>query len=201
MTKSTYLNLFLKNIVILMIAAGFAESSQANWTLQPSSSHIHFLSVKATHIGEVHSFTKFSGNVKDDGQATLNIDLASVDTQIPIRDQRMRDLLFVVNDHPMAVIKTKIGIKDYQDMIVGSEVAVQIEASLDFKGISNQVTAEAIVSRQSNSTFTVQSKSPLLLSATNLGITEGIEKLREIAGLTNISFTIPTSFRLTFEKN
>ena len=201
MTKSTYLNLFLKNIVILMIAAGFAESSQANWTLQPSSSHIHFLSVKATHIGEVHSFTKFSGSVKDDGQATLNIDLASVDTQIPIRDQRMRDLLFVVNDHPMAVIKTKIGLKTYQDMIVGSEVAVQIEASLDFKGISNQVTAEAIVSRQSNSTFTIQSKSPLLLSATNLGITEGIEKLREIAGLTNISFTIPTSFRLTFEKN
>ena len=113
----------------------------------------------------------------------------------------MRDLLFVVNDHPMAVIKTKIGLKDHQDMMIGSEVAVQIEASLDFKGISNQVTAEAIVSRQSNSTFTVQSKSPLLLSATNLGITEGIEKLREIAGLTNISFTIPTSFRLTFEKN
>ena len=111
MTQSTNLNLLLKNIVILIISAGFAGSSQANWTLQPSSSHIHFLSVKATHIGEVHSFTKLSGSIQDNGQATLNIDLASVDTLIPIRDQRMRDLLFVVEDHPMAIIKTKIALK------------------------------------------------------------------------------------------
>lgn len=201
MTQSTNLNLLLKNIVILIISAGFAGSSQANWTLQPSSSHIHFLSVKATHIGEVHSFTKLSGSIQDNGQANLNIDLASVDTLIPIRDQRMRDLLFVVEDHPMAIIKTKIALKGYQEMMVGNEVTGQIKASLEFKGTSNQVTAEVIVSRQSNSTFTIQSKSPLLLSATNLGITEGIEKLREIAGLTNISFTIPASFRLTFKRD
>lgn len=201
MIKSNNLIALLLNITTLVLLSGVAGNIQASWTLQPSSSHIHFLSIKATHIGEVHSFTKFKGSVQDNGLARIQIDLSSVDTLIPIRNERMRNLLFAINEHPTATINTKISIAEFKDMKIGSEVGTQIEAGLEFKGTNNQVIADIIVSRQNESTFTIQSRSPLLLSATDLGIIEGIEKLREIAGLTNISFSIPASFRLTFKEN
>ena len=201
MTRSHHLNALLLNISSLVLLFGFGGNMQASWTLQPSSSHIHFLSIKATHIGEVHSFTKFKGSVLDNGLATIQIDLSSVDTLIPIRNERMRNLLFVIDEHPTATINTKISIAQFKDMAIGSQVGTQIEANLEFKDTNNQVIADIIVSRQSESTFTIQSRSPLLLSATDLGVVESIEKLREIAGLTNISFAIPTSFRLTFKKS
>lgn len=201
MIKSNNLIALLLNITTLVLLSGVAGNIQASWTLQPSSSHIHFLSIKATHIGEVHSFTKFKGSVQDNGLARIQIDLSSVDTLIPIRNERMRNLLFAINEHPTATINTKISIAEFKDMKIGSEVGTQIEADLEFKGTNNQVIADIIVSRQNESTFTIQSRSPLLLSATDLGIIEGIEKLREIAGLTNISFSIPASFRLTFKEN
>jgi polyisoprenoid-binding protein YceI len=201
MIKANNLIALLLNITTLVLLSGVAGNIQASWTLQPSSSHIHFLSIKATHIGEVHSFTKFKGSVQDNGLARIQIDLSSVDTLIPIRNERMRNLLFAINEHPTATINTKISIAEFKDMKIGSEVGTQIEADLEFKGTNNQVIADIIVSRQNESTFTIQSRSPLLLSATDLGIIEGIEKLREIAGLTNISFSIPASFRLTFKEN
>jgi polyisoprenoid-binding protein YceI len=201
MIKANNLIALLLNITTLVLLSGVAGNIQASWTLQPSSSHIHFLSIKATHIGEVHSFTKFKGSVQDNGLARIQIDLSSVDTLIPIRNERMRNLLFAINEHPTATINTKISIAEFKDMKIGSEVGTQIEAGLEFKGTNNQVIADIIVSRQNESTFTIQSRSPLLLSATDLGIIEGIEKLREIAGLTNISFSIPASFRLTFKEN
>ena len=201
MIKSNNLIALLLNITTLVLLSGVAGNIQASWTLQPSSSHIHFLSIKATHIGEVHSFTKFKGSVQDNGLARIQIDLSSVDTLIPIRNERMRNLLFAINEHPTATINTKISIAEFKDMKIGSEVGTQIEAGLEFKGTNNQVIADIIVSRQNESTFTIQSRSPLLLSATDLGIIEGIEKLREIAGLTNISFSIPASFRLTFKES
>ena len=201
MIKSNNLIALLLNITTLVLLSGVAGNIQASWTLQPSSSHIHFLSIKATHIGEVHSFTKFKGSVQDNGLARIQIDLSSVDTLIPIRNERMRNLLFAINEHPTATINTKISIAEFKDMKIGSEVGTQIEADLEFKGTNNQVIADIIVSRQNESTFTIQSRSPLLLSATDLGIIEGIEKLREIAGLTNISFSIPASFRLTFKES
>jgi len=201
MIKSNNLIALLLNITTLVLLSGVAGNIQASWTLQPSSSHIHFLSIKATHIGEVHSFTKFKGSVQDNGLARIQIDLSSVDTLIPIRNERMRNLLFAINEHPTATINTNISIAEFKDMKIGSEVGTQIEAGLEFKGTNNQVIADIIVSRQNESTFTIQSRSPLLLSATDLGIIEGIEKLREIAGLTNISFSIPASFRLTFKES
>ena len=201
MIKANNLIALLLNITTLVLLSGVAGNIQASWTLQPSSSHIHFLSIKATHIGEVHSFTKFKGSVQDNGLARIQIDLSSVDTLIPIRNERMRNLLFAINEHPTATINTKISIAEFKDIKIGSEVGTQIEAGLEFKGTNNQVIADIIVSRQNESTFTIQSRSPLLLSATDLGIIEGIEKLREIAGLTNISFSIPASFRLTFKES
>ena len=201
MTRLSYLNTLKRKLTALIISLSFVAGAHASWVIQPNSSHVHFMSIKATHIGEVHSFSRLSGSVQDNGQATLQIDLASVDTLIPIRDERMRELLFEVEQHPTAVVDSTISIDAFQDMLIGTETQTQLDANLKFKTTNSQISAEVIVSRPKESTFIIQSKSPVLLSASSLKVTKGLEKLREIAGLPSISFAIPVSFRLTFEKD
>ena len=201
MTRLSYLNTLQRKLTALIISLSFVAGAHASWVIQPDSSYVHFMSIKATHIGEVHSFSRLSGSVQDNGQATLQIDLASVDTLIPIRDERMRELLFEVEQHPTAVVDSTISIDAFQDMLIGTETQTQLDANLKFKTTNNQISAEVIVSRPKESTFIIQSKSPVLLSASSLKVTKGLEKLREIAGLPSISFAIPVSFRLTFEKD
>jgi len=44
----------------------------------------------------------------------------------------------------------------------------------------------------------VASTKPLIVDAAKFGMTEGVEKLREIAGLQSISNAVPVSFVMTF---
>jgi hypothetical protein len=41
----------------------------------------------------------------------------------------------------------------------------------------------------------------VIVNAANLGLADGLEKLREIAGLPSISKAVPVSFVLVFEKD
>ena len=85
-----------------------AVSAQADWTLVNESSQLNFVSTKASHIAETHTFTELSGQITDDGAAKLVIDLTSVDTGIDIRDQRMQSMLFDVVSFPDARIETRL---------------------------------------------------------------------------------------------
>ena len=49
-----------------------------------------------------------------------------------------------------------------------------------------------------NDTVMVASVKPLIVDATKFGLDDGIEKLREIAGLPSISTAVPVSFVMTF---
>ena len=95
-------------ITLLVVATLTALTANAEWRLDPATSDLYFMSIKATHVGEVHSFETLSGTVDDKGKASLTVDLASVATLIPIRDQRMRDILFEVDRYPSAMVTAQI---------------------------------------------------------------------------------------------
>ena len=67
---------------------------QAGWDLDQSNSSIEFISIKNNQIPENHNFQKISGNITSEGLVNVIIDLDSVDTKIPIRNERMRNLFF-----------------------------------------------------------------------------------------------------------
>ena len=92
-------------IIISLIVAG---PCFAAWTLDNDSSQVSFVSVKAGDAGEVHRFTEISGELSSGGNASVTIQLASVDTLIPLRDERMRELLFQTNLFPTASLNTDI---------------------------------------------------------------------------------------------
>ena len=188
-------------ITLLAVATLTVITANADWQLDPAASDLYFMSIKATHIGEVHSFETLSGRVDDKGSASLTVDLASVATLIPIRDQRMRDMLFDVDRYPTATVTAQIETGPIVSMPTGSELDIEFEGDLQFKGQTNPLMTRVKVAKLDDKKVTVRTIAPVVLSAGQLGVTGGLEKLREIAGLPNISFTIPVTFNLTLIKN
>ena len=90
---------------------GFATNAQADqavWQLNPAQSSVHFISVKKEHIAEVHDFKTLEGKISPDGMMTVDIALASVQTNIDIRNQRMRNMLFEVDKFATASISANV---------------------------------------------------------------------------------------------
>ena len=191
----------LAKITLFAVTTWTIISANADWQLDPAASDLHFMSIKATHVGEVHSFDTLSGKVDEKGEANLTINLASVATKIPIRDQRMRDMLFEVDRYPTATVTAQIETGPLVSMLPGSELDIELEGNLQFKGQTNPLMTRVKVAKLNDQKVTVRTIAPVVLSAGQLRVTEGLEKLREIAGLPNISFTIPVTFNLTLIKN
>ena len=190
----------LAKITLFAMTTWAFLSANADWHLDPAASDLYFMSIKATHVGEVHSFDTLSGKVDEKGAASLTIDLASVATLIPIRDQRMRDMLFQVDRYPTATVDAQIELDTLVTMPTGSEKDIELEADLKFKENTSQIMTKVKVSKLNEQKITVRTIAPVVLSAGQLQVTEGLEKLREIAGLPNISFTIPVTFNLTLTR-
>lgn len=88
-------NLFFQHLrkraAVLLASALLMTSaiSYADWDLDSAGSQLHFMSVKADSVAKLHTFRTLSGSLSKSGEAKLIIDLNSVDTYVPIRDERM----------------------------------------------------------------------------------------------------------------
>ena len=175
-------------------------SAHADWLLVNEDSQFNFISVKAAHIAEQHSFKNLSGSVKADGSAHLAIDLASVNTAIDIRDQRMRDLLFNVADFPNADFTTTIDVGAATALEVGERAELSVNGKLRVQDISADINAEVTAVKLADHRVLITTTKPILLNASPLGLADGVERLRAIANLPGISLAVPVTFQLLFEK-
>ncbi|MEZ5550568.1 MAG: YceI family protein [Pseudomonadales bacterium] len=178
----------------------FGPAAFGAWNLDPTRSQISFVSIKAQSVAEVHRFTEVSGRISADGIATLTIQLASVDTLIPIRDQRMRETLFRTDLFPTATVLTSLDLKALDSLAPGSTLEIATEVVLNFQDRELPFTAELLVSRLSARRVVAATLKPIIVNAANLGLTDGIEALREVAGLPSISSAVPVSVVLTFNR-
>jgi polyisoprenoid-binding protein YceI len=190
----------MKTSLLLAAATVFAACPAfADWTLDNETSQVSFVSVKAGDIAEAHHFTQLSGDLSADGAARVTIQLASVNTLIPIRDERMREMLFRTDLFPTASLQAKIDMALIEGIDAGDSIAMVTEIMLDLNGKQIPLTADVSVGRLGDSTLLVASRKPVILNAASVDLVDGIEALREIAGLPSISKAVPVSFVLTFE--
>ena len=178
-----------------------STAALAGWELDPDNSSLSFVSTKANVAAEVHHFRSLQGKLSDTGEAQLQISLASVDTAIEIRDERMRDVLFETAQYPHATVTTKIDADAIDSLPVGASMPLTAEAMLALRGIETAVTFNALVARLAEDRLLVTSTAPLVVNAAQVNLLDGVEKLREIAGLPSISPAVPVTFVLTFERN
>jgi polyisoprenoid-binding protein YceI len=184
---------------LLISTIGFTANAQAQWHLVNEASQFNFISTKATHIAESHTFTKLQGSVNGAGQANLTIDLASVETMIPIRNERMGTMFFEIASYPTAEFAAQVDIQEVNQLDVGGVTDMALSGVLDLRATTLPLTASVRVVKLANNRVQIQTLKPIIIDA-NLSASEGIERLRVIAGLPSISYSVPVTFSLVFQQ-
>lgn len=174
-----------------------APAALAAWDLDTQRSTVQFMSVKNSSVAELHFFRTISGGIGDAGSAQLTIDLDSVETLIPIRNERLRELLFETVQFPAATLSAQVP-EALLAVETGQSVNATIDLSLELHGASKSYPAAVLVTRLADASLQVVLREPLLVNADDFGLAAGVGVLREVAGLQSISTAIPVTATLVF---
>ena len=80
----------------------------------------------------------------------------------------------------------------------GSIAEVTAQGSLSLHGETQPMVIDMQAAKVDAGTVMVASTKPLVIDAAKFGMSDGVEKLREIAGLDSISNAVPVTFVMTF---
>ncbi len=186
--------------LIPLLAMGFWLITQpvaAGGVLLPDKSAIRFVSVKNAAVAEVHHFTGITGWIDDAGRVMVNIPLVSVETMIPIRNERMRELFFETVSFPAATIEADIDMKAVAALGNGEYTEIQLLFELHLHGRHRMLESTVSVARLGNEVH-VHTLQPLLVNVSSFELGDGVERLREVAGLKNIATAVPVTANLVF---
>ncbi len=191
----------MRKLMILVSALwSLSGAALCEWMLDPTASHLTYVTVKNGSLAEVNRFTDLLGGVSEEGEALIDITMASVDTGIDIRNERVRDLLFEIGDYPLAQVSALVEMDALKALEPGDESVQDIELTVNAHGQALSVPATVRISMLAPDRVRVTSTEPLIIYADDLDFVAGLQRLREIAGLESISPAVPVSFSLAFDK-
>ncbi len=183
--------------VALCLSAGLAQAGgHANWTLDAESSRVAFGSVKADVAGEVHHFSSLSGSISEQGEAVVEIDVASVQTNIDIRNERM--LKWVFTNGPKAVLSAGVDMEALKALGVGDTMMMSVDGTLALNGNDQAIQTDLFIAKLADNKIMATTDGMVMLSIDQSGLTEGVDKLMELAGLPGITRVSPVTLRLVF---
>ncbi|WLG52164.1 YceI family protein [Pseudomonas sp. FP1742] len=191
-------NRFVCKTLAFLLLAGVTVSAQANWYLDGESSRLSFVSTKNANISEVQRFLVLHGKVDPKGLAEVEVELESVNSGIPLRDERMRKALFEIQTFPEALITTQIDLRPINDLAPGAQLELRLPVTVNLHGKQHQYNAELLATRLDDRRFQVVTLEPLVISAEDFDLAPGLESLRKVAGLSAISLSVPVSAVLIF---
>ncbi|MEM9247537.1 MAG: YceI family protein [Pseudomonadota bacterium] len=187
-------HLLLAAALAPFIAAPVAAES---WTLDSETSRIAFGSIKNAYVGEVHTFETLTGSVSSDGTAEIAIDLASVETLIDIRNERMIEHVF--KGVPAAQITAALDLSAAQELAVGDMMTTEVDATLSFLGTEVDLYADMLVVRLTEDRVMALSNDMAFLETDSIGIDAGIDVLQGLASLDSIARAVPLTVRFVFD--
>ena len=184
----------MKTRFALAYAAGLLLSpvALADWQIGPGS-QVQFVSIKNNTIGEVSHFETLAGAVTDAGEVEVRVALDSVETNIGIRNERMKKMLFEVGLYPEAVITAQLDAGSMAALSGGGLTTVALQIDLHGQSVTKEAQLNVAVTDQGVSATTTQ---PILLNAVEFGLEAGVAALQEVAGLNAISRVIPVTVAL-----
>jgi len=187
-------------ISVLLTFLFFTQTAFANWQLDNDNSTLSFITTKKQHVAENHTFKKLSGSIDDKGRVNFVIDLTSVNTNIGIRDTRMQEHLFQVKKYATATFSNQIDMAVINKLATGKNTTTKMAGLIDLHGQQQLVNFEVMIAKLNAEQVLITSLAPVLIKAKDFKLVSGINKLKELAGLPSISYTVPVSFTLTFKK-
>lgn len=131
--------------LLLMVSLMVCSTAWAEWALDGDESTVNFISIKNNSVGETHSFTSLAGSIAETGKVQLMIDLNSVETLIPIRNERMRELLFDTVKFPAAKIAAQVDPEVLKTVANGGMVRADVPITITLHGREKTLPAAVIV--------------------------------------------------------
>jgi polyisoprenoid-binding protein YceI len=181
---------------LLIALSIFSTNAFATWQLDNSKSDLSFTSIKKAQIAENHHFDKLEGQIDKEGTLQVSIDLSSVESMIPIRNQRMQTMLFEVAKFPKAHVSADVS-THLMSLKNGTQQLKNVKATLDLHGQQQTFIMDLVVNKHKNQ-LQVSPVRTILINAASYELTQGIEALRKVAGLDRIATTVPVTFSLVF---
>ncbi len=183
---------------LLSTSSLFFSATVFSWTLVSDQSSVSFVSIKKNNIAESHRFTDFTGSIEDQN-ARVVIKAYSVDTRVPIRDERMREFLFKTGMYP--TIEVKVALTDQLNGFKsGDTKLLNLPATLSLHGQTKEIELNVRLTALNDNHLLVSSAQPVLIRAANFELVEGIKKLSSLVNNLAIAETVPVSFSLLFKK-
>ena len=174
--------------------------TEGAWTLDPATSRLAYVSIKAGEVAENNAFETLSGTIAADGTAEVSIDLASVSTGVDIRNERMREIFFQVADFPKAVVTAQLDPTTFAGLAVGGSITRPLKVTLALKGIEQAIETEVLVTRAAEDRVTVVPTAPVIITTDMFELTDELGELRALAQLPSITPAVPVTFTLAFTR-
>lgn len=190
----------MKNLLLLVICLTTSVHVLAGWMIDPEGSYVGFASVKNDLIAENHSFTQITGTIDDSGDANIVIALASVETLIPIRNERMQAILFEVAQYPDVTVTANLDVDVFTRLGLGESKTDTILLGVNLHGTDLSKNVLVKVTRSSDKSYEVTSLGPIVIHASQFALSDGLESLRKVAGLQSIGLMVPVTFDLRLVK-
>jgi polyisoprenoid-binding protein YceI len=194
MSKRSQVKIFFATLMLSAIPT----LAWGQWQLDGDNSTVEFISTKNASAAESHSFTSLSGSIASDGKIRIDIALDSVETLIPIRNERMREMLFNTANFPVARVDSWVDDAVIKAVADGDVVIADVPITLSLHGQEKPMKVPVVLVGTSPGSIVVVTSRPIIINAADFDLVQGINRLREAAGLNSISTAVPVSFRLLF---
>jgi len=191
-------NRSLHQVFACLLLTAAALPAQANWYLDGESSRLSFVSTKNASVSEVQRFLVLHGKVDPNGRAEVEVELDSINSGIPLRDERMRKELFQIEQFPDATITTQIDLRPINDLAPGAQLELRLPMTVNLHGKQHEYPAELLATRLDDRRFQVVTLEPLVINAADFDLAPGLESLRKLADLSAISLSVPVGAVLIF---
>lgn len=195
-----------KNLLVIFSLFISQTLFAATWQLDNSQSTLNFNSTKlpqsisAVPITETSKFDHVTGTIDEKGNATFVVDLTSVDTNIPLRDDRLKEILFDVKKYPTATFTTQLNMDEITKDADMKPHQVDINGTLDFHGVQHAIKTQVTMQQIDSKTVRVTNNSPVTVNADQYNLSDGIKQLQDLMQLKSISAEVPVSFSLVFKE-
>lgn len=184
--------------IIGMQPANAQDLVNQDWVLNASQSNVYMQTEKLENTIEKHRFTSIEGTVSKDGDATIKVDLNTLDTGIDLRNVRMRFVLFETYKFPNAIITARIDKSKLSELTSRSRINYTLLAKVNLHGIVRDIQIPVEIARVNDTTVAVSTIKPVDVSAETFDFMKGIAKLSDAMGGIRIVPAASITFDLVF---
>jgi polyisoprenoid-binding protein YceI len=169
----------------------------SKYMVDSNNSVVNFSTIKKQYVVEPAVFEGVTGSISNSGKVEINIDLSSVNTNISIRDQRLKALFFKVVKFPQASVKATIDMKKIKS--IRHYKRMEIPAILEFYGISKEIKLEVLIAKVYKNKLLITSMKPIIINAKDYGIpAKNLMALSKTVGGLSLSDKVAVNFVLSF---